>query len=367
MSIRVRLTIWYAAVLLITMVVVSGLTYYEFMIERPAHRAPNGELDPVWEEDVEIALYAGLPCLIVAVTGGWWLARKGFKPLEKLAAAVESIHAGNLKQQLPVPASNDEVARLTRVFNDMTGRLDESFERVRQFTLNASHELKTPLAVMRNELETSLQEPGLSPGEQQRAASLLDEVERLAHVVDDLTFLTKADAGLIQFRHEPVRLDELVREAHSDAQVLALQADVRAELGPCAEATVLGDRHRLRQLLLILTDNAIKHNRPAGTITFEVAASGGEVKLTVTNTGAGLAPHEIPKAFDRFFRGSAANASQSEGTGLGLSIARSIAQAHGVELEICSEPGATTTVAARFKAAPARFPVEEPRGELAEA
>jgi signal transduction histidine kinase len=352
-SIRGKLTFWYGIILVVALTAVAGLTYYEFMIERPASPDANGQLDPIWEEAMEITLYAGLPSLAIAAGLVWWLTRKAFKPLEQLTAAVESIHAGNIKQQLPVPPSRDEIARLTLVFNAMTARLDESFERVRQFTLSASHELKTPLAVIRGELELALQQPGASAPEMERAASLLDEVQRLAHVVDDLTFLTKADSGLITFPREPVRLDELVREAQSDAQVLALPAGVSAELGRCDAASVMGDRHRLRQLLLILTDNAIKHNRPSGMILFSVEQDGGSVELHITNTGAGLLPHELPRAFDRFFRGEAATANEAEGTGLGLSIARSIALAHGAELHIESTPGALTSVAARFKTAPA--------------
>jgi signal transduction histidine kinase len=364
MSIRTRLTVWYACVLLVSLVAVSGLTYYEFMVERPATRAAGGPLDPVWEEDLEIALFAGLPCLVLSIVGGWWLARKAFKPLEQLTAAAENVRAGNLKQQLSVPPSRDEIARLTVVFNAMTARLDESFERVRQFTLSASHELKTPLAIIRNELETALNEPGVSTHEQERAASLLDEVERLAHVVDDLTFLTKADSGLITFRQEPVRLDELVREAHSDAQVLASQTEVKANLGRCDAATVIGDRHRLRQLLLILTDNAIKHNEASGKISISVANDGTTVELRVANTGPGLQPDELPRAFDRFFRGQAAQINAAEGTGLGLSIARSIAQAHGADLQMESAPGELTSVMARFKAVATVEPTRTPESTM---
>lgn len=350
MSIRGKLTLWYGVILILALTAVAGLTYYEFMVERPASPDANGQLDPIWEEVVEITLYAGLPSLVIASVLVWWLTRRAFKPLEQLTAAAESIHAGNLKQQLSVPASRDEIARLTVVFNAMTARLDESFERVQQFTLSASHELKTPLAIIRNELETALNEPGTSTEEQERAMSLLDEVERLAHVVDDLTFLTKADSGLITFRQEPVRLDELVREAHSDAQVLALQAEANANLGQCDAATVIGDRHRLRQLLLIFTDNAIKHNEASGMISISVANDGTTVELRVANTGPGLQPDELPRAFDRFFRGKAAAAREAEGTGLGLSIARSIALAHGADLHMESTPGELTTVVVRFKA-----------------
>jgi signal transduction histidine kinase len=306
--------------------------------------------DPAWEEAGEVALYAGLPCLLLAVAGGWWLTRRALHPLQQLTAAAQTIHAGNLKQQLPVPPSNDEIATLTRVFNTMTARLDESFERIRQFTLNASHELKTPLTIMRSELETALHDGAAPEPEQQRAASLLDEVERLAHIVDGLTFLTRADAGLAAFKAEPIRVDELVRDAYAEAQVLAGSHDIQIVLDRCDEGVVVGDRHRLRQLLLILTDNAIKYNEAAGVVRLRLSSHPHQLELRVSNNGPGLQPHELPRAFDRFFRGQAAEANGSDGCGLGLSIARSIASAHGASIEMASEPGKLTMVTVRFRA-----------------
>ena len=351
MTLRAKLTIWYSAILLVSLVAVGCLTYREFVIE-PRHARKHGNaVDPVWEEAGEVALYAGVPCLVMAIAGAWWLTKKAFKPLQQLTAAAESIHAGNLKQQLPVSDSPDEIGRLTRVFNTMTVRLDESFERVRQFTLNASHELKTPLTIIRSELETALHAPGTSQQEQERAGNLLDEVERLTQIVDGLTFLTKADAGLVTFKREPTRLDELVREAHSDAQVLASQMNLQVEIEQCDTATVLGDRHRLRQLLLILTDNGIKYNKAAGVLRLSVTASQSTVELRVSNTGPGIQPYELARVFDRFFRGQAAELEGSEGCGLGLSIARSIVAAHGADVEIKSKPDGWTEVVVRFNAA----------------
>jgi signal transduction histidine kinase len=351
MSLRTKLTLWYSGILLVSLVIVGFLTYHEFVIEPRQARKHGQAQDPKWEEAVEVALKGGVPCLILAIAGGWWLTRQAFRPLQRLTEAAESIHAGNLKRQLPVTGSRDEIARLTRVFNAMTVRLDESFERERQFTLNASHELKTPLALMRSELETALHAPDASPSTQERTASLLDEVERLTQIVDGLTFLTKADAGLVTFKRESMRLDELVHEAQSDAHVLALQMKVKVEVGQCDEAFIVGDRHRIRQLLLILTDNAIKYNNPSGMLRISVAANENTVELRVTNTGPGIQPQELPRVFDRFFRGHAAESKGSEGCGLGLSIARSIVAAHGADMDISSTPGGLTDVVVRFRAA----------------
>ena len=348
MSLRTKLTLWYAVLLLVSLAATGWVTYYEFVVE--PRLVTNAHEDPAWEEAGEVALYAGLPCLLLAMAGGWWLTRRALNPLQQLTAAAETIHAGNLKQQLAVPTTRDEIATLTSVFNTMTARLDESFERIRQFTLNASHELKTPLTIMRSELETALHNPSASEQEQQRATSLLDEVERLAHIVDGLTFLTKADAGLIAFKSEPVALDEIVRDAYAEAQVLVGSQDIRIELEECDEGVLVGDRHRLRQLLLILTDNAIKYNQPSGALQLGLSRKSHQIELRVSNTGPGLQPHELPRAFDRFFRGQAAEANGSDGCGLGLSIARSIASAHGANIEMTSEPGKLTTVTVRFRA-----------------
>ena len=205
MTLRTKLTIWYAVVLLVSLIVIGGITYYEFFIE--PHRAANRgqHADPASEEVVEILLYAGLPCVLLAIAGGWWLTRKGFLPLQNLTAAAENMNAGNLKEQLPVSGSGDEIDRLTQVFNAMTARLDESFQRVREFTLHASHELKTPLTIMRSEIETAIHTPETAAHDRERFVSLLDEVERLTEIVDGLTFLTKADAGLLNFNKQPVR------------------------------------------------------------------------------------------------------------------------------------------------------------------
>jgi signal transduction histidine kinase len=297
-------------------------------------------------------LFGAVPCLLLAFASAWWFIERAFAPLRKLTSAVENIHAGNLKQQLPSNGSGDEIDRLTRVFNAMTGRLDDAFQRVREFTLHASHELKTPLTVIRGELETALNLPGASTDERDRAASLLDEVERLAQIVDGLTFLTKADAGQLKLARQAVRLDDLVREACADAQVLAVNTNLRVELGQCDASTILADRHRIRQLLLILTDNAVKYNREGGTVFLAVARYAEKIELRVSNTGPGIATGELNCVFDRFYRGGHAQEQHKDGCGLGLCIAKCIAHAHDAQIEVTSRPESVTTVAVRFLAAP---------------
>ena len=159
-----------------------------------------------------------------------------------------------------------------------------------------------------------------------------------------MTFLAKADAGKEPLASEPLRLDELVRESFADAQVLAQPKKVVVHLGVCDEITVRGDRHRLRQLLLNLIDNAIKYNRPGGRVHIDLGRDGSTANLTVANTGHGIAPPFLDRVFDRFFRGDQSHNSDIDGCGLGLSIAQWIVKAHEGEIAITSVPEEITTV-----------------------
>jgi signal transduction histidine kinase len=281
------------------------------------------------------------------------------RPLGALTAGVEKIHAHNLREQLPRNMGDDEVDKLAAVFNSMTMRLDESFTRIHEFTLRASHELKTPLTVMRAHLETALREGQSLPREQTEwIDGQLDELKRLTQIVDSLTLLTKADAGLVKLEQRRVQLGELVEEALEDAQVLAHPDGVKVMLGECAGAIVTGDRHRLRQLLLILSDNAVKYNRPGGTIRVTLSHADGMAELRITNTSDDVPQGMLDKVFDRFARGRNAQ-EKVEGCGLGLTIAQWIVQAHGGTIQLLAEgPGRTTALV--------RLPAErgEPRSGI---
>jgi signal transduction histidine kinase len=147
---------------------------------------------------------------------------------------------------------------------------------------------------------------------------------------------------------EPVQLDELARDSFADAQLLARSQSLEVEMVACDEATVRGDRHRLRQLLLNLTDNALKYNQPGGSVKMSLICANGTVKLTVSNTGPGIAPEKLPRVFERFYRCDAAHGSDVEGCGLGLCIAESIVKAHGGTIHLASEPEKLTTVEVTF-------------------
>jgi signal transduction histidine kinase len=343
MTIRVRFTLWFAGVLFIALVAMGVLAYHELAVE------PHGQAfirsgepgDTAVSETLEFLAWCGLLPLLLALGGGWCLMRRALAPVTALTQAAEEINEHNLSRRLPRTCNGDELDRLTDVFNAMTERLNQSFLRIREFTLHASHELKTPLTVLHGELEQCLRDPALTPTRRTELESQLDEIQRLTKIVDGLTWLTKADSGQIALAREPVRLDELLREALADAQSLARPSQIEIALGPCEELTVLGDRHRLRQLLLNLSDNAIKYNHRHGQVALALRAAEGSALLELSNTGPGIPAAVLPRVCERFFRGDVSHSSHVEGCGLGLSIAKWIVEAHHGTIQIRSDPSQT--------------------------
>ena len=354
MRIRTKFTLWFSGILFAALVAMSALAYRELVME-PRNKVISGkataaqELEENGGEDILSAMvWCGVPALLLAVGGGWWMMHKALAPVAALTRAAEHLNEQSLGQTLPRTGNHDELDRLTEVFNAMSERLAQSFQRVREFTLHASHELKTPLTVMRGELETELQDGTLSAERREQVESTLDELERLTRIVDGLSFLTKADAGLVTLNLQPLPLAELVRESFADAQILAQASGLSVTLPTCDEARVRGDAHRLRQLLLNLADNAVKYNQPGGSITMVLRRDGKLAAFSIANTGPGIASGALPRVFERFYRGDVSHSSSVEGCGLGLSIAQWIVSAHGGTIGIESAPSHLTTVTVRL-------------------
>lgn len=355
MTIRTRLTLWYAGVMCLSMLAMGTLAYHEFIVEPRNRVSPPGlvhekasEEESDFGEIVQIVLWCGVPSALLALCGGWWLTRQALAPVAALTKEMERMHDYSLLKQLPCSGNGDELDRLTEVFNNMTARLDGSFQRIREFTLHASHELKTPLTVLHGELEMALAEDPLTPAQRERTISELDELQRLVKIVDALTLLTKADAGQLGLKREPLQLDDIVRDVFADAQILAKPAAIEVQLTACEPVTIVGDTHRLRQLLLNLVDNAIKYNVPRGSVTIALNCRDENAELVVTNTGPGIPPESLPRVFDRFFRADHAHSDTVDGCGLGLSIAQWIVSAHNGKIQIKSQPAHETTVSVHF-------------------
>jgi signal transduction histidine kinase len=338
------MTLWYSGVLLLSTVLIAVLSWDELheRRERP-FLAYKG-----MEEVIGIVLWVGVPAVLLSILGGWWLMRKALVPIVTLTEAARTVNEQNLNQRLPRTHNHDELDQLAEVLNGMTSRLNDSFTRIRDFTLHASHELKTPLTVLYGETETELHDESLTPAEREHILSRLDELRRLARIVDGLTLLAKADAGLIPLALSPIQLDDLVRDNFADTQILAEASGLSVRLTSCEPVLVLGDSHRLRQLLLNLADNAVKYNQQGGSIAVSLVRLGEMAQFTISNTGPGILPAALPRVFDRFFRGDAAHGTQVEGCGLGLSIAQWIVSMHKGTINIDSVPAQNTTLTVRL-------------------
>ncbi len=342
MTITRRLGIGYAVMSSLCLLLLAWLWHHEF-VEEPAEFAARGLTDLHKDTSAEFATVFFLGFVPILLGAGWWWTWRVLEPLRALTRAAEQIGSENLRASLPRTMNQDEVDRLAQVLSLMTARLDASFQQIREFTLHASHELKTPLTVMRAQLETRLREgEALPPAQGEWLGDLLDEVQRLAKIVDSLTLLTKADAGLVALERQSVAFGELVEEAFEDAVIMAQPEGVQVALGEHPGAIVAGDRHRLRQLLLILLDNAIKYNRPGGKVEISLRERGGLAELRVVNDGEGLSPGAEQRLFQPFVRGDKA-VGRVEGCGLGLTIAEWIVRAHAGSIRLSSDANGRTT------------------------
>ncbi|MGI8956049.1 MAG: ATP-binding protein [Chthoniobacterales bacterium] len=271
-----------------------------------------------------------LPLVVIAVgAGGWLIAGRAVAPIRTIIAQAEKISASDLHQRMPPPSAEDDIGRLTKVLNEMFDRLERSFEQVTRFTSDASHELKTPLALMQAEVEDALESDSLAPESRQLLSDLSEQCARLSQIVDGLLLLSRADDRRLVLAQELVDLVRLVRELMEDAEILAQPAELVLECELADPVNARGDRRLLARTVMNLIDNAIKHNQPRGRVTIAASASKNEATLRIGNTGPGLAPDAAAHIFDRFYRGDPSHTNETPGHGLGLSIAREIARAHG--------------------------------------
>jgi heavy metal sensor kinase len=271
------------------------------------------------------------------------LARRALRPVDRMTETARRISAEHLTGRLDETGAGDELDRLAQTLNEMLGRLDAAFKEMRQFTADASHELQTPLTILKGEMEVALRSPR-SPEEYQRILkSGLEEIDRIARLVEGLLLLARADAGVLRMDRQAVDLAQLIEEVHGQARILAEAHSVDLRLGPVGPVSVQGDYAHLRRLLLNLVDNGIKYTPPSGHVTISLQSSGGWASIRIEDTGIGISPEDQTRIFQRFYRSAEARSSGEGGAGLGLCIARSIAEAHRGRIEVESIPGRGST------------------------
>lgn len=279
-------------------------------------------------------LVIGPIALLISIIGGWFLAHQSLKPVDTLTKAAREITAKNLNQRLPRNDVDDEIGRLTDQFNDMIGRLQESFAQVQQFSADASHELRTPLTIMRGEIEVALRGARQPKPTRELLMSIHDELVRLSSIVESLMTLVKSDSGRQVFSIENVSLDTLIRQIKVDAEVLAEPKKIKVRLQHADPVTIKGDALRLRQLFLNLVDNAVKYTPDRGSITISLIRQNGNALFTIKDTGIGIPRKDVGRIFERFYRVEQSSNGNIPGSGLGLSIAKWIAEAHQGSIDV---------------------------------
>lgn len=280
--------------------------------------------------------------LMIAV-GAWILSGSALKPVDKLTRAIKQVTATGLDQQVPISSSDVEFIELIEVFNQMLTRLARSFRQSFRFSGDAAHELKTPLAILRGELERVMQQAEPGSDLQQSLSQLMDEVSRLSTIVRKLLLLSLADAGQMSLRQNRVEMGEILTLLLEDVELLAPDLLVKVKMP--TKLNVRGDRDLLTQVLQNLIDNAIKYNLPESSTDRWMAIRGKEngktIEISVANSSIGIPDEDRDRIFDRFYRGDLSRNRKREGFGLGLSLSREIARAHKGDLILDStQPGA---------------------------
>ncbi len=275
--------------------------------------------------------------LLFAGLGGWLLARRALQPVDRMAEDAQRISAEHLAERLRETGAGDELDRLAKTLNRMLSRLDTAFNQIRQFSADASHELQTPLTILKGELEVALRSSRSPEEYRETLTSALEEIDRIAQLVEGLLILARTEAGVLRVDHQLLDLAQLLEEVFWRLKGQADSQGVNLLLRDMEPAQIHGDRERLRRLLINLVENGIKYTPPGGVVSLAMHCDKNSVRMEVSDTGMGISPEDRERIFQPFFRSE--NALTERGSGLGLSIAHSIATAHGGSIHVDSTPG----------------------------
>ena len=307
-------------------------------------------LDPVdtMLNHLFLQLALGLPLAVITITaGGYLLVRRALSPVEQITRAAERITQYNLSERLPVSHTRDELERLSVSLNRMITRLDDAFQNSKRFVADASHDLRTPLTILRGELEILAEDSRLPAELRERAGSMLEEVLHLGKIVEQLFTLSRLDAGEAPSEWTCFDLGELAQTTAEQMSLLAEDKGISITCEAGQPTPVKANEVRFKQVVVNLLDNAIKYTPAKGAIHLRVATVNGHACLEVKDNGIGIAPENLPHIFERFYRVDATRSTNAESAGLGLAIVKSICTAHGAEVTVQSQLGAGSAFCVR--------------------
>ena len=269
---------------------------------------------------------------------GWLIAHRAMAGVQRVTQAVSRIQKGQLNQQVPYGNEGREIDKLTEEFNRMLGRIESLVCELKEVSDNVAHDLRSPITRMRGIAETTLTGPQDDEAYREMGLTIIEECDRLAEMINTMLEIAQADSGLIELDRQPLDITALLRTAADLFLPLAEEKKIELRTALCADPLVIyGDKTRLQRTVANLLDNAIKYTPPGEVVTLSVSADENTVHISVADTGCGIAPEEIKRIFDRFYRGEKSRSTQ--GNGLGLSLAKTIVQAHGGTLTVQSASG----------------------------
>jgi signal transduction histidine kinase len=283
----------------------------------------------------------GLSSVALALLLSWAIAGRALRPVARMTQTAQTITLSqDLTRRIEMPAHQDELGRLAKTFNEMLESIEAAYGAQQRFVSDASHELRAPLTAIQGNLELLSRHRSMPEAEREEAlAEVTREAKRLSRLVADLLALARADAG-VPLKHRQLDLDEVVLDAYREARQLSNGQALTLE--PFEPTQVIGDEDRLKQLVLILLDNALKYTPAQGHVTLGLQREASGSKITVRDTGVGIPPEDLPHVFERFYRADPARGRDPGGTGLGLPIARWIVEQHGGKITLESQPGQGT-------------------------
>jgi heavy metal sensor kinase len=275
--------------------------------------------------------------IIVTIVVGYFMAKKALKPVEQIRRAAVKISSSNLDEKIDITGRRDELGRLAETFNAMIGRLKDAFQRINQFSIDVSHELKTPLTILKGETEVALRKEREKDDYQKLLLSNLEEIDRMSCIIDDLLLLSKADTKEIKLNMEEVALRDLIMDVCMNMKIVADKKSVELQISELEDVRLKGDELKLRRMLLNVVENGIKYSHVGGKVSISSYINDGYAWIDVKDDGIGISEEDIKYVFDRFYRADRSRKRES-GSGLGLSIGRWIAGVHKGSIEVKSQP-----------------------------
>lgn len=296
-------------------------------------------------EHLRLILLTFSPLALLGLSvGGWFLAGRALSPMLRIAREAGEINADNLDKRLPEGRSRDEIGQMATSFNSMLSRLEESFQKIKQFSGDASHELRTPLTILKGETEVALRWAKTADEYRNVLESNIEEIHRMERILEDLLLLAKSEAGELPLQNARLSLSDLLQELYLQTNMLGETKNIPVELHlkVDGEVRIVGDELRLRQMLLNLIVNAIKYTPEGGRVDIGLGLDNGNAVVSIKDTGIGIHKKHLPHIYDRFYRVDAARNREDGGTGLGLAIVRWVVDAHDGIIEVASKADAGT-------------------------